>query len=115
MVGLSPLMSTALVLYQKIGDYSPIYASMLFFYEKQINQVAPQQLIKMWNIGLKTIHRILKYTTHQCINTTVLLAKRFKTENVQLQYKQLFRRHGIFFIDFLKVRASYVKVLLCTT
>ena len=65
--------------------------------------LTPESLSKMWGIGLRTAKRTLKSTTHQCIRTTGLLSKRFKTDRSQLRYKQLSRRYGPFYVDYLKV------------
>ena len=53
-------------------------------------------------IGLKTASRTLKATSHECVRSTGLLAKRYKTNKAQLRYKQLSRQYGTFYADFLK-------------
>ena len=40
--------------------------------------ITPEDLSKLWGIGLKTARRTLKSTSHQCIRTTCLLTKMFK-------------------------------------
>ena len=54
MVGLSLLMDTTPVLYQKSVDDITIYASVSSVYVKQSNKVTPELLSKMWRIGIKT-------------------------------------------------------------
>ena len=83
------LMATLPVLYQISVDDSSIYASVSSVYERQSNQVTPDILSNMWIIGLKTYQRTLKFNTYQCIRTTGILAKHFKTDKAKLQYKQL--------------------------
>ena len=79
MVGLNLLMATTPFLSQKITYNNPIYSYMSSFYAKQSNQVMPNQLSKMWSIGLNTAEHTLTSTTRQCISTMGLLEKRFKT------------------------------------
>ena len=45
-------------------------------------------------------------TTHKCIHSTGMLAKRFKTDKSQLRCKQLSRHSGTFYVDFLKVNVK---------
>ena len=52
---------------------------------------------------LKTVHNTLKSTTHQCIITTSLLEKRFKTDKVEVRYNEMFQRQGTLYICYLKV------------
>ena len=68
----------------------------------QYNYLIPEELIKSRNIGLKTAALTLKTTTHQCIQKTNLLIKRFKTDKPQLLYKQLSYNYGTFYADYLK-------------
>ena len=64
--------------------------------------ITPEKLSSMWNIGLTTASRTLAATTHKCMRTTGLLARRFKTDKAQLRYKQLCRQFGTFYTDYLK-------------
>ena len=84
MVRPSLLMDTITILYHQSVYDIPIYAHASSFDEKQSNQVTPEQLSKIWRIGIKTDQLNLKDTTHQCIRTTVLLVKRFKKDKAQL-------------------------------
>ena len=69
----------------------------------------PEDLSKMWNIGLATASRTLKATTHKCIRTTGLLTKRFRTDKSQLRYKQMTRQYGRFYVDYLKVGVTSIR------
>ena len=71
--------------------------------------LTPKELSKLWRVGLKTAQRTLLATTHKCMRTTGLLAKRFKTDKAQLQYKQLSKRYGGFYVDFLKTGVKSVR------
>ena len=73
------------------------------------SSLSPQELSKLWRIGLKTASDTLKATTHQCIRTTGVLAKRFKTDRSQLRYKQLSKRYGPFYVDFLKSNVTSIR------
>ena len=84
MVGLSIIITTTPVLHKQSVDDCDIYESVSSVYAKQINQVTPEKLRKMWRIGLKADHRTLKATTHQCIGNMGILDKRFKTDKAQL-------------------------------
>jgi hypothetical protein len=71
--------------------------------------LSPEDLSKMWNIGLSTAARTLKASTHKCIRTTGLLTKRFRTDKAQLRYKQMSRQYGNFYVDYLKVGVTSIR------
>ena len=48
------------------------------------DSITPEFLSKHLNIGLATAKRTLQATTHQCVRSTGLLTKRFKTDKSQL-------------------------------
>ena len=70
---------------------------------KQSPSITAAELSQKLHIGLQTAARTLKATTHQCIRSTGLLSRRFKTDKAQLRYKQLSKRYGLFYTDYLKV------------
>ena len=76
---------------------------------KTSTSLTPESLSKLWGIGLKTAKRTIEATTHQCIRSTGLLSKRFKTDKSQLRYKQLSRRYGGFYVDYLKVGVKSIR------
>ena len=82
MVVLSPLISTAPVIYRNIVDFSPIYASVSSVYTKQSNKFTLERLINMWCIGIETVHHTLKATNHYCISTTGVPPNNFNTDKV---------------------------------
>ena len=71
--------------------------------------ITPEALAKRLNIGLATAKRTLNATSHQCLRTTGLLTKRFKTDRSQLRYKQLTRGYGTFYTDYLKVSTKSLR------
>lgn len=75
-------------------------------YSGKSGSITPDELARKWKIGIKTAARTLAATTHQCIRTTGMLARRYRTDMAQLRYKQLSRVYGTFYCDYLK---SYVK------
>jgi hypothetical protein len=52
---------------------------------------------------------MLEATTHKCTRTTGLLARRFKTDQAQLQYKQFKKQFGTFYTDYLKSNIKLVQ------
>jgi hypothetical protein len=70
---------------------------------KRNDSLTAEELSKRLHIGLATAKRTLLATLHQCLRTTGLLTRRFKTDESQLRYKQLTRGYGTFYTDFLKV------------
>ena len=61
-------------------------ASINYIKSNIYNLLTPEEINKNWNILLKTAVQTFQDTTNQCIFTTGLLAKRFKTEKLQLCY-----------------------------
>ena len=57
----------------------------------------------MRDIGLKTLINTLETTTDQFTRSTCLLEKRFKSDKVKLQYKQIPRRYGALYVDYIKL------------
>ena len=54
---------------------------------KSLLSLSPEKLIWMCVIGLNTAVRTLDAKTHQCIRSTGLLTKLFKSDKAQLRYK----------------------------
>ena len=82
---------------------------MAAIHSKSSSSLSPEKLSKLWHIGLKTAENTIKATTHQCVCTTGLLTKRFKTDKAMRQYKQLSRRYGPFYVDCLKMGVTSVR------
>jgi hypothetical protein len=86
-----------------------VYSSISKIESKRKDTITPEALARRLNIGLATATRTLKATTHQCLRTTGLLTKRFKTDKSQLRYKQLTRGYGTFYTDYLKVSVKSLR------
>ena len=54
-------------------------------------------------IAMKTAINTLDATTHQCIRSTGIIEKRFKTDKAQIQYKKLSCWYVKFYVDYIKV------------
>ncbi len=85
------------------------YASFFAMKTKSKDTLTPEALSKLWKIGLSTVKRTLQATTHKCIWTTGLLAKRLRTDRQQLRYKQLNKSYGRFYTDYLKSKAKSIR------
>jgi len=48
------------------------------------DKLQPDQLVKLWCIGIKTAKITLEAITHQCIRTVGNLTKRFRTDRAHL-------------------------------
>ena len=71
--------------------------------------LTPEQLSRLWHIGISTASRTLKATTHKCLRSTGMLARRYKTDKSQLRYKQMTRQFGTFYCDYLKVSTKSIR------
>ena len=76
---------------------------------RESNSLSPEQLSRMWQIGLKMAKNTILTTTHKCIRSTGMLARRCKTAKTQLRYKQLSRHYGTFYVDFLKINVKSLR------
>ena len=103
---LSTMVSQSQMLFEEddnVDTLDATFASINKISTKRDSSITPEDLCKLLHIGLGTAQRTLKATTYQCIRSTGLLAKRFKTDRSQLRYKQLMKGFGTFYCDFLKV------------
>ena len=71
--------------------------------------LTPQQLSKLWKIGLKTAKRTLSATGHQCLRTTGTLTRRFRTDKAHMRYKRLSTKKGLFYVDTLKAKVKSIR------
>jgi hypothetical protein len=79
-----------------------VYLSISKIESNRRDTMTPEALAWRLNIGLAMATRTLQATMHQCLSTTGLLTKQFKTDKSQLRYKQLARGYGTFYTDYLK-------------
>ena len=63
----------------------------------------------MWGIVLKTDINNLDATTHELIMSTEILAKHFKTDKAQLQYKQIYRQYSTLYVEYIKVGVNLLR------
>ena len=98
----SELMSTQLYsilsLHVNINEIEDgVYCLISAIKSKQRSKMSAEQMSQNLDIGLKTATGTLKETTHQCIHSKGLPAKRLRTNKDQLRYKQ-FRSNTVPFI-----------------
>ena len=107
----SGLMSSQLYSILSMSSYvdDSINSSISAIRSKQSSSMTAVELSKHLHIGLKTAANTLKATTHQCIRSTGLLSRRFRTDKAQMRYKQLSRQHGSFYTDYLKVNVKSIR------
>ena len=78
------------------------------------DKLSPEDLMKLWGIGLSTAKRTLKATTHQCLRTVDTIRRRFRTDLAHLRYKRLSNtRHGKFYVDTLFSKVKSIRGYTC--
>ena len=77
------------------------------------NSTTPEELAKLWGVGLKTCARTLEATTHDIVRTTGALTRRFRTDRAQMRYKQLGTHFGHFSVDTLKSNVKSIRGYVC--
>ena len=66
------------------NDEEEIYQSIHTFTSNKKDSLMPEDLAKLWGIGLKTAKRTLLATTHECIRTVGDLTRRFRTDKAHM-------------------------------
>ena len=108
-LSLGAMISDTPVLYQSnktaknARDDENMYCTVGAVKSKSSPSLSSEKLIRIRGIGLKTEIKTLYATTHQCIRSTGVLSKRFKTDKSQLLYKHISIRYSTFYVDYLKV------------
>ena len=78
------------------------------------DKLTPEDLMRLWGIGLSTAKRTLKATTHQCLRTVDTIRRRFRTDLAHLRYKRLSNsRHGKFYVDTLFSKVKSIRGYTC--
>jgi hypothetical protein len=73
--------------------------------------ITPEELSKLWNIGLPMARKTIRCTTQKGIrNTLYPIEHQFHTKQAQLQYRQLAGRHGTFYTDTFFVKYNLQSV-----
>lgn len=75
--------------------------------------LTPEDLSKLWRIGILTAKRTLNATTHQCIRTTGALTRRFRTDKAHMRYKTLTTKQGLFYVDTLFAKVKSIRGFTC--
>ena len=84
------------------------------FATRRKDTITPEQLVKLWNIGLSTAKRTLSSTTHQCIRSLEDIRRRFRTDKAHLRYKRLSEsREGRFYVDTLFSKVKSIRGYTC--
>ena len=73
------------------------------------------KLSRIWGMELKTTINTLDAKTHQCISSTGLIAKRFKTDKSKLLYKKLSRQYVTLYVEYLKVGVKSARQFIGVT
>ena len=71
------------------------------------DKLTPEELARLWHIGILTARRTLQSTTHQCLCTAGNLSRRFRTDRAHMRYKRLSSAQGKFYVDTLKAKVKY--------
>ena len=101
------------LLYSVTTPGEPEFRSVSTLTAKKRNKLSPEELAKLWRIGLKVAKHTLGATTHMCIRTVGNLTHRFKTDKAHLRYKRLATQEGSFYVDTLFSKVKLVQGLTC--
>ena len=70
-------------------------------------------LAKLWCIGIKSVERTLRATTHDCIRTLGSLGRRLRTDHAHMRYKRLVTKNGQFYVDTLFSKVKSIRGFTC--
>ena len=99
--------------YQTDDSEEVKYRSINAVATKSNRTLNPEDLAKLWGIGIKTAKRTLNATTHQCIRTVGDLTRRFRTDKAHMRYRRLSTKHGQFYVDTLKSKVKSIRGFTC--
>ena len=91
----------------------PEFRSVSALTARKKNKLSPEELSKLWRIGLKATKRTLGATTHTCIGTVGNLTCQFKTDKAHLRYKRLAMQEGSFYVDTLFSKVKSIQGFTC--
>jgi hypothetical protein len=77
------------------------------------SNLTPEELARLWGIGLKTACRTIQATTHRCVKTVGELTRRFRTDKAHMRYRRLSTKHGLFYVDTLKSKVKSIRGFTC--
>ena len=92
-----------------IPDGDDDYSTISKMATNRSDRLSPEKLSQLWRIGIKTAERTIKASTHQCIRTTGVLTRRFRTDKAHMRFKQLSTHHGEFYADYLKCAVKSIR------
>jgi len=95
------------------GSDEPEYRSTYALGSNATNTLTPEDLSKLWGIGIKTARRTLKATTHRCIRTVGDLTRRFRTDKAHMRFRRLTTKQGQFYVDTLKSKVKSIRGFTC--
>jgi hypothetical protein len=99
--------------HRELHDHNDSYHSIFAINSKQRNTLSPEELSRLWGIGLKTARRTLTATTHRCVKTVGELTRRFRTDKAHMRYRRLSTKHGLFYVDTLKSKVKSIRGFTC--
>ena len=91
----------------------PEFRSVSALSARKKNKLSPEELSKLWRIGLKAAKHALGATTHACIRTVGNLTCRFKTNKAHLRNKLLATHEGSFYVDTLFSKVKSIQGFTC--
>ena len=100
-------------LYSDVTTASDDYRSLSALRSTAGNTITPEDLARLWGIGLKTAQRTLLATTHRCVKTVGQLTRRFRTDKAHLRYRRLSTKHGRFYVDTLFSKVKSIRGFTC--
>ena len=89
------------------------YSTVARLSTKRQDTLTPEALSKLWRIGLKAAKMTILATTHQCLRTTGLLSRRFRTDRAHMRYKRLVTKQGLFYVDALLSKVTSIRGYTC--
>jgi hypothetical protein len=94
------------------GEFD-VYSMQSAIASRKSDTLTPEDLSRLWHIGIKTARRTLAATTHQCLRTTGLLTRRFRTDQAHNRYTRLSTRQGNFYVDTLFSKVKSIRGYTC--
>ena len=94
-------------------DYGDDFRSTHALKSSSKDRISPEELSRMWHIGLRTATHTLEASTHQCIRTTGTLTRRFRTDKAHMCYPRLSTHMCTFYVDTLKMNVKSIHGYTC--
>ena len=91
----------------------PDFRSIEAVTARRKDMLSPEDLEKLWRIGLKAARRTLKATSHKCTRTPGNLTRQFKSNRAHMPHKKLATREGSFYVDTLFSKIKLIRGYTC--